>query len=132
MAPLKKIRTDTAPPPFSAYSQAVAVASGMRLLHVSGQVGVTPDGTLADGEEAQHEQVWRNLLAILAADGMNADDIVSVDAYVTRQSGVALYRQVRDRMLDGATPASTLLIVSGLADPSWLVEIAVVAAKSDD
>lgn len=131
MASLKKIQTETAPPPFSAYSQAVGVPSGMRLLHISGQVGVTPDGTLSESEEAQHEQVWRNLLAILAADGMNADDIVSVDAYVTRQSGVALYRQVRDRMLDGATPASTLLIVSGLADPAWLVEIAVVAAKSD-
>lgn len=131
MVPLKKIHTENAPPPFSSYSQAVAVSAGSRLLHVSGQVGVTPDGELAEDEQAQHEQVWRNVLAILAADGMAAEDIVSIDAYITTQSGVAIYRQARDRMLAGATPASTLLIVSGLADPAWLVEIAVVAAKAE-
>jgi enamine deaminase RidA (YjgF/YER057c/UK114 family) len=43
-------------------------------------------------------------------------------------SRVSIYRQVRDRMLDGAEPASTLLVVSGLADPNWHVEIQVVAA----
>ena len=101
-------------------------------MHVSGQVGVTADGTLADGEEAQHEQVWKNILGILAADNMGPGDIVSVEGFVTQQSGVPLYREVRDRMLGGAKPASTLLIVSGLADPAWLVEIAVVAAKTPD
>lgn len=132
MAKPQAIHTDAAPPPFSNYSQAVAIPPGARLLHVSGQVGVTADGTLADGEEAQHEQTWQNILAILAAGGMGPEDIVSVEGFVTQQSGVPLYREVRDRMLGGAKPASTLLIVSGLADPGWLVEIAVVAARMPD
>jgi enamine deaminase RidA (YjgF/YER057c/UK114 family) len=41
---------------------------------------------------------------------------------------VAIYRKMRDRMLDGAETASTLLVISGLADPKWRVEIQVVAA----
>ncbi len=128
---LKKISTQEAPPPFSAYAQGIEVPAGARTLHVSGQVGVTPDGVLADGEEAQHEQTWRNILAILAAGGMTAHDIVSITGFITQTSGVPLFRQVRDRMLDGAETASTLVHVSGLADPSWLVEIAVIAAKVD-
>jgi enamine deaminase RidA (YjgF/YER057c/UK114 family) len=51
-----------------------------------------------------------------------------VTAYVTSKAGVPIYRQVRDRMLQGAEPASTLLVIAGLADPKWHVEIQVVAA----
>ena len=46
-------------------------------------------------------------------------------------SGInARYRQVRDRMLAGATPASTLLVISALANPDWLVEIEAIAAAA--
>ena len=116
-------------PPFSAYSHGVEAGPGARWLYCSGQVGVGPDGALADGEEAQHEQTWRNLLAVLAGAGMEPADIVRVNAYVTRPEGVPVFRAVRDRMLDGAEPASTLLVVSALAHPDWLVEIECVAAR---
>jgi enamine deaminase RidA (YjgF/YER057c/UK114 family) len=43
---------------------------------------------------------------------------------------VPIYRQVRDRMLEGAEPASTLLVISSLADPKWHVEIQVAAAAA--
>ena len=55
-------------------------------------------------------------------------DIVDVTAYVTGRASLPIYRQVRDRMLEGAEPSSTLLVISGLADPKWHVEIQVVAA----
>lgn len=126
----RAIHSDAAPAPFSAYSQAVEVEAGARLVHVSGQVGVAPDGELVGDEKGQHEQAWRNVLAILAEAGMGAQDIVEVHAYVTAPSGVALYREVREAVLGGARPASTLLIVAGLADPKWLVEISVVAARA--
>ncbi len=125
---VKYLHTDTAPPPFSNYSQATAAPADASQVYVSGQVGVDAFGALADGEEAQHEQCWRNILAILAAHGLGAGDILEVHGYVTGQSGVPLFRKVRDAMLGGAKPASTLLIISGLADPEWLVEISVVAA----
>ena len=118
-------------PPFSTYSQAVEVPPGARQLQVSGQVGVTPDGQTVEGAEAQIEQSWRNLLAILAEAGMGAEDIVKVTGFITRPDLTGLYREVRERMLGGAEPASTLLVVAGLASPDWVVEIEVVAAKLD-
>ncbi len=122
------VQTPDAPPPFSNYSQAVEIAAGSRVLHVSGQVGATPDGTIADNEETQHELAWKNVLAILNAKGMTARNLVDCHVYITNPASVGLYRRVRDRMLDGARPAATLLIVAGLADPRLVVEIAAVAA----
>lgn len=125
------VHTQDAPPPFSAYSQAIAARAGARIVHVSGQVGAGPDGTLAKDAQGQHAQCWANVLAILAEAGMGREDIVSVNAYVTDPSGIALYRTERDKALGGALHASTLVIVAGLADPAWVVEIQAVAAKVD-
>jgi enamine deaminase RidA (YjgF/YER057c/UK114 family) len=115
-------------PPLSRYSHAVLVPAGARTLHVSGQVGVRPDGTLAEGAEAQLEQSWQNVMAILAAAGMGAQDIVKVNTFLVPAVDVGLSREVRGRHLQGAAPASTLLVVAGLASPAYLCEIEVVAA----
>jgi len=125
---VNQITTDKAPPPFSNYSQATSIPADASFVFVSGQVGVDTDGVLAQGEEAQHEQCWRNILAILEASGLGPNDILDVTGYVTGPSGLPLFRQARDKMLGGAKAASTLLIISGLANPDWLVEISVVAA----
>ncbi len=115
---------------FSSYSLAVEAPAQARWLYVSGQVGVAPDGAFANGPEAQMEAAWRNVLAILDSASMGAGDLVKVTAYLTRAEDTALYREVRDRMLAGAEPASTLLVISALAHPDWLVEIEAVAAAA--
>lgn len=125
---IRYIATADAPKPFSRYSQAAEVAQGARLVFVSGQVGARLDGSLPDSEEDQHEQAWRNVLGILKSEGLGPRDIADVTAYVTSPAGIPVYRQVRDRMLEGAAPASTLIVVAGLADPRWTVELQVVAA----
>ena len=125
----KYVETETAPKPFSNYSQAVEVAAGSRLLHVSGQVGATVDGKIPQDEAEQHELAWRNVLAILEAAGMTARNLVDCHVFITNPASVGLYRRVRDHMLEGAKPAATLLLVAGLADPKWMVEIAAVAAS---
>ncbi|MDJ0949660.1 MAG: RidA family protein [Alphaproteobacteria bacterium] len=121
---------DTIRAPFSAYSHGVEAPPDARWLYVSGQVGVTPDGTLAEGPEAQHEQTWRNVLAVLESAGMGPQDLVRVNGFITHAEDVAVFRGVRDRMLGGAEPASTLLVVAGLAHPDWRIEIEAVAAKA--
>ncbi len=118
----------TIAPAFSRYSLGVEAAAAARWLYVSGQVGVNPDGSFADGPEAQMEAAWRNVLAILDSAGMGAGDLVKVTAYLTRAEDIGFYREVRDRMLGGAEPASTLIVISALAHPDWLVEIEAVAA----
>jgi enamine deaminase RidA (YjgF/YER057c/UK114 family) len=120
---------DSIAPPFSNYAHGVEAPGAARWLHISGQVGVKPDGALAEGAEAQMEQAWRNLLAILTEAGMGPENLVKVTSLLTRREDVVLSRQVRERMLGGAQTAATLMIVAGLAHPDWVVEIEAVAAK---
>ena len=116
--------------PFSRYSHAAEVPPNARWLYVSGQVGVGPDGQLAPSPEGQIEQAFRNVLAVLEDAGMGPRDIVKVNVFLTRPEDVPPYREIRDRLLQGAAPASTLLIVPGLAREEWLVEVEAVAAKA--
>ena len=74
------------------------------------------------------QECWSRIFSILDASGMGITDIVKVTVFLTDPTDVGLYRQVRDRMLGGHKAASTLLIVAGLADPNWKVEIEAVAA----
>ena len=88
------------------------------------------DGKLPVGFDAQCEQVWMNIGEVLRSAGMSYKDIVKVTVFLTDSRFVAPYREVRDRFVkDAPYPASTLLIVAGLADPAMLVEVEVVAAK---
>lgn len=124
----KQVNPGTIAAPFSHYSHGVEAPGNARWLHISGQVGVRPDGTLAEGAKAQTEQAWRNLLGVLEAAGMNPTHLVKVTAFLTRSEDVGVYRDARDQVLTSARPASTMLIVAGLAHPDWLVEIEAIAA----
>ncbi len=125
---LKAIDTPNAPRPFSNYAKGLRSRTRARLLFVSGQVGATVGGDIPDDARRQHELAWENVLAILAAEGLDHRNVVDAHVYITERDHVGLYREVRDRMLKGHKPAATLLIVSGLADPRLVVEVGVVAA----
>ena len=125
---IKHHNPSTVAAPFSRYSHAVEVPAGARLMHISGQVGVTPEGKVAQGTEAQLEQAWRNVLSVLEAAGMGPRDLVKVTTFLINRADLPTARTVRERMLHGAEPASTLLFVAGLASPEWLVEIEAIAA----
>jgi enamine deaminase RidA (YjgF/YER057c/UK114 family) len=117
------------PAPASRYSQGVLVPAGARRLVISGQIGMTRDGKVVDGLEAQLRQSWRNILAVLKAAGMEVEDLVKITSFVTDPRAVALTRQVRDEVMQGHQPASTFLVVAGLAMPSLLCEIEAEAVK---
>jgi 2-iminobutanoate/2-iminopropanoate deaminase len=114
--------------PFSRYAHGVLSEPGCRWLHVSGQVGVRPDGTMTTTPEAQLEQAFDNMFAVLREAGMDRDHLVKLTVLLTRKDDIGLYRTVRDRLLEGREVASTLLVVAGLASPDFLVEIEAVAA----
>lgn len=115
-------------PPSSAYAHGISVDAAKTWLHVSGQAGTHADGTLAGDTAKQMQVCWNRIFAILGDAGMSKKNIVKVTVFLTRAADVGLYREVRDRMLEGHLAASTLLIVAGLADPDWTVEIEAVAA----
>ena len=60
---------------------------------------------------------------------MGYKDIVKLTSFITDARHVAANRAARDQFLSDPYPASTLLVVQGLADPAMLVEIECVAAK---
>ena len=112
------------------YSLGAEIPTGARLLSVSGQVGVNSKGKLLDGIDKQCEQVWKNIGQVLKAGGMTYKDIVKMTTFLTDSRFIPASRVARDKVLPAAPyPSSTLLIVQGLADPSMLVEIEVLAAK---
>jgi 2-iminobutanoate/2-iminopropanoate deaminase len=115
-------------PPFSRYAQGILSPEGCRWLHVPGQVGVRPNGAMAMTPEAQLEQAFANLLAVLAEADTGREHLVKLNVFLTREDDIGLYRTVRDRVLEGQETASTLLVVAALASPDFLVEIDAVAA----
>lgn len=113
------------------YSQ-VVVASGTRLIHVAGQVSVDAEGRLVgEGDlAAQTTQVMRNVGLALAAAGAGFGDVVKLVTYVVdyRPEHRAVIAAARGAFFAGGhLPASTLVGVSALAVPGWLVEIEAVA-----
>lgn len=111
------------------YTHAVASEAATRWLHLSGQVGVAPDGSTADGALAQCRQALANVAALLAADGMTVDDVVHMRIFLLDRADIPALRVARGEFLGDRRVASTLVLVSGLVDPTWKVEIEVVAAR---
>ena len=118
-----------APPNSPSYHHGVEATPNMRWLTVAGQVGKGPDGKVPPSFEQQCEHVWDNILAILADSGMGPQDLVKVTTFLTRKEDIAASRTVREKKLGAVAPASTLLVIAGLATPEFLVEIEATAAK---
>lgn len=116
-------------PPFRHYVHSIEVPPNCRWLSISGQIGVAPEGTVPDGITAQTELAWANNLKILEANGMGIENIVKVIQYLTRVEDRDAHFKVRNRYLGEHTPTSTLLFVSALAQPEFVVEVEISAAK---
>jgi enamine deaminase RidA (YjgF/YER057c/UK114 family) len=122
----------TLPPPVG-YSHIAKVNRGT-LIYLAGQVSSDASGKLV-GEgnfEAQAEQVFRNLKIAIEAAGGTMTDIVKLNVYLVAevdQAEVPKLRAIRNRYVNvEKPPASTLVVVSRLAQPGWLIEIEAVAA----
>lgn len=125
----KKHNPKTIHRPLSKYSHGIEVGPDARWLYVSGQVGINAKGKVVAGFKAQCDRAYRNMIAVLKAADMGPEDLVKVTVYLTRTEDIPAYRQVRDRLLGRARPASTLVVISQLATPELLVEVEGTAAK---
>ena len=114
--------------PASAYSHGACAPANSCWLHISGQISLKADVSLAGDGEAQMQACWERIFAILTDGDMSKKDIVKVTAYVTDEAPAASYREIRDRNMERTLSASTLLVVSALAHPDWVVEIEAIAA----
>jgi len=120
----------TVPEAFRAiYSHAHESAAGARMLFVSGQFGVAPDGSLPGGFAEQVEVAMDNVEALLASAGMTKDNLVKLNYYLTRAADASVLGEIRRRRWSSAKPpAVTAIVVVSLARGEYLIEIEAVAA----
>jgi len=105
------------------------------LLYVAGQVGVDPSGSLVGKGDAaaQTRQALENIGHVLTAAGADFGDVVEFTTYVVGRESVPGYLEGRSEVYpdiypDGDFPPNTLLVVAGLVNEDFLVEIKAVAA----
>ena len=124
---LKLDNPSTLSPPLGLYSHTVEVPAGARLVFVSGQVAVRPDGTCPATLEEQADQVYANIVAALAAKNVPPSCIIKLTTFMVDDDPDGLIRKARVKHLGNHRPASTAVYVTRLVDPAWKVEIEAVA-----
>ncbi len=127
MSPSKEFHSPEgiAAPVGNGYTHAITAGGAV---YVSGQIGMDPSGTIAEGFEAQARRAFENLKAVLAAAGASLSDIVKVTVLLVELSDLPAYRNVRETYLPHL-PASTLCVVKSLAVPELLFEIEAIAVR---
>ena len=119
-----------AAPPQARYSQVAVIDLGSaRMIVPAGQTSTGLDGEVfgPGNFTVQARQAFANVVAILAAHGAGVSDIVKTTYYITDMAYRADLAAVRDEVLGDHMPASTLVEVSGLATPDYMIEIDVIA-----
>ena len=113
------------------YTHVVETPAGGRTVYVAGQVAWDAQGQLVGPGDfaAQADQVFRNLQAALEDRGGGLGDVVKLTTYVLDVANLGAFRQVRDQFIPPGpnVPASTLVEVSKLARPEFLIEIEAIA-----
>ncbi len=112
--------------PVIGYAPAIDIAGATRLLFLSGQAPVAPDGTVPEGIIAQTRQVWANLFALLAAADMTADNLAKVTVFLSDGALRMAVGTVSDKIMGDRLVAWTT-IIAGIVHDGWLLEIEAVA-----
>lgn len=125
---MQPINSPDAPPTNGGYAQAVRLTGCEEFLFVSGQIPVDTDGAVPESFTEQCRLVWRNIEAQLRAAGMGLANIVKVTTFLSDRAYAAENSAIRREVLAGLTPALTI-VIAGIYDPAWLLEIEVIAAR---
>lgn len=125
---MKSINPDTVSKPNGPYVHGLRVQAGSDLLFVSGQVAVRTDGSIPSSFKEQTELVFFNITEILKQEGLKTSNIVKLMSFVTDQRFLPEFGPIRAQFLQEHRPTSTLLVVSALAKPEFLVEVEAIAA----
>jgi len=103
---------------------------GGQLLYISGQVAWDTNGNVVGKGDvrAQARQVFQNLRQVLQAAGGDLNDLMKITTYITKIEDFPAVAEVRSEVFQAELPASTLIVVKGLFNPDFLIEIEGVAA----
>jgi 2-iminobutanoate/2-iminopropanoate deaminase len=121
------INAPDAPQTGGRYSQAVEVKGATRMLHVSGQIPLDAAGRVPPDFADQAKLTWTNIEAQLRAANMDLGNIVKVTTFLSDRAYAEENSRIRRDVLGELAPALTV-IICGIYDPAWLLEIECVAA----
>ncbi|MEM8749140.1 MAG: RidA family protein [Pseudomonadota bacterium] len=108
------------------YVHGIEVSGATRQLFVSGTMGLSEDGSAPACLDAQLDLIWKNIRRILAEADMSVANIVRLSSYLARPEYAAKNQAAREAALGDRVVPTTAIVVTTL-DPSWLVEIEVIA-----
>lgn len=129
--PKQEVLAQSVYPRREAFSHGI-LATG-RMLFISGITAERPDGSIAGvGDVAeQTRQVCENIKAIVETAGGTLDDICRVDVYVRNMEHFEAIHRVRRQYFKQPLPASTMVEVSEMVSPEYLIEISAIAMLAD-
>jgi 2-iminobutanoate/2-iminopropanoate deaminase len=115
-------------PTGASYAQGCLVDQPRRWLFVSGQVPADDAGAVPASFEEQCRLVWRNVARRLIAGGMTFDNLVKITVFLSDRRYRAVNTAIRREILGSREPALTV-IIAGIFDEAWLLEIEAIAAE---
>jgi 2-iminobutanoate/2-iminopropanoate deaminase len=124
---ITSVNSPSAPEPAGGYSQAVEISGAQRFLFISGQIPQTMAGNVPADFPMQAGLVWRNVVAQLDAAGMSVSNLVKVTTFLSSREFAIENREIRQEILGAHSPAVSV-IITGIFDEKWLLEIEAVAA----
>lgn len=127
--PKKQILSSRLAQPSGHFSHATIIEARGRLVFISGMVAKRADGSIAGigNVEEQTRQVCENLKAAVEEAGGGLDDICRVDVYVRNMEHFEAIHKVRRQYFTAPGPASTMVEVSKMTSPEYLIEISAIA-----
>ena len=117
--------------PVGRYVHQIEVDAPGKLVFISGQVGMRPDGSVPEDPIEQLTVALENVLRNLEAAGLETSDLVKITTYVVAGATMdpARRRAELDRLLGEHLSTSTLVFISALAAPEYKVEVDAWAAR---
>jgi enamine deaminase RidA (YjgF/YER057c/UK114 family) len=111
------------------YSQAIKVTGAQSVLFLAGQVSYDADGSVKHKGDfkAQARDCFECIKRLVEAGGGTLDNVVKLNTYVTDIGNRPAFREVRNAFFGEKGPASTMVQISALAAPEYLVEIEAIA-----
>jgi len=125
----KQVSTGSLREPNGHFSQATTIEAEGKLVFVSGMTARKPDGTIAGIGDIteQTRQVCENIKAAMTAAGGTLDDVVRVDVYVRNMEHFEKIHAVRREYFKPPLPASTMVEITKMTSPDYLIEINAIA-----
>jgi enamine deaminase RidA (YjgF/YER057c/UK114 family) len=129
----QQIISDRMKPPGGNFSHATTIEARGKLVFISGMTVHQQDGTVAGvGDiEAQTRQVCDNVKAAVEEAGGTMDDICRVDVFVRNMEHFEIIHKVRAEYFQPPLPASTMVEVTKMTHPDYLVEISAIAVVAE-